>query len=79
MQAKSILWNSLDTLEESFRHFFIFISPPMSGFAALTPHIHGARDEERGLPDWYTKRLEEDLHGLGLPNRPEILGSAVGW
>ena len=27
-------------------------------------------DEERGLPDWYTKHLEEDLHALGLPNRP---------
>eukprot|EP00434_Breviolum_minutum_P008418 symbB.v1.2.007431.t1/scaffold454.1/size202171/5 len=25
--------------------------------------------KERGLPDWYTKHLEEDLHALGLPNR----------
>ena len=31
-------------------------------------------DEERGLPDWYTKHLEEDLHALGLPNRLEIPG-----
>jgi len=38
---------------------------PSERYAKLV--VCGAK--ERGLPDWYTKRLEEDLHALGLPNR----------
>ena len=43
-------------------------------FPCKSPRKDG--DEERGLPDWYTKHLEEDLHALGLPNR---LGNPGGW